>query len=134
MHENFNSNVSVPQPSQTATTTPAQRGGWRQALLQVKDHIRGDALVLVAAGVSFFAFLSLFPTLAAVLSVYGLLADPTDVAHQMNNLQGTMPSSAVQLVQEQIRSLARGSNTSLSLSLLISILIGSTRPREAQAP
>jgi membrane protein len=83
--------------------------GWRDVLLRVKDEISNDTLTLVAAGVAFYAFLSLFPAITALLSIYGLVADPSQIEHQMGSLQGTVPSSAMQIIQKQMHAIASGS-------------------------
>ena len=45
--------------------------------------MRAHNLTLVSAGVAFYAFLAFVPTLIAVVSVYGLVAKPSDVEHQV---------------------------------------------------
>ncbi|HET7314392.1 YihY/virulence factor BrkB family protein [Salinisphaera sp.] len=97
--------------------------GWRDALFRVKDQIGERALSLVAAGVAFYSFLSLFPALVALLSIYGLIASPRHVAGQMNQLQGAVPASALHLVQSQIAQLTRTDHATLGISLVVSVLI-----------
>jgi membrane protein len=41
----------------------------------------------------------------------------------MGSLQGTVPSSAMQIIQKQMRSIAHGSHSALGISLIVSILI-----------
>ena len=97
--------------------------GWRDALWRVKTAVSTDALSLIAAGVAFYAFLSLFPTITAILSIYGLVAEPSQVGQQIGQLQGTMPSSAVQLIQSRISALTQSDNSTLGISLVVSVLI-----------
>ena len=54
---------------------------------------RHQASVL-AGGVAFYAFLSMFPALAALVSVYGLVADPEDVTRQMDAFAGGLPAAS----------------------------------------
>jgi uncharacterized BrkB/YihY/UPF0761 family membrane protein len=49
-----------------------------------------DNLSALAAGAAFQALLSLFPTLTAVVSLYGLVADPNMVARQITAMQGVL--------------------------------------------
>src|SRR5262245_1846684 len=53
--------------------------GWKDIVVRLKDKIRRDDAPLLAAGVAFFALLALVPSLVALVSVYGLVADPSDV-------------------------------------------------------
>ncbi len=103
--------------------TKIPRSGWRDVLIRVKNQISEDTLSLVAAGVSFYAFLSIFPAITALLSIYGMLADPSQVAQQIGSLSGTVPPSALQIIQKQMSSIAQGSGSALSISLIVSILI-----------
>lgn len=46
---------------------------------------------VLAGGVAFFGFLSMFPALVALVSAYGLLADPHDVKRQVDAFAGGLP-------------------------------------------
>lgn len=97
--------------------------GWRDVLLRVKTEIGRDTLSLVAAGVAFYAFLSIFPAITALISIYGLVADPTQVATQVGSLQGTVPPSALQMLQKQMTAVASPSGSALGIGLVVSLLL-----------
>lgn len=97
--------------------------GWHDALLRIKESISRDALSLMAAGVAFYAFLSLFPTITALLSIYGLMADPSHATHQLSTMPGALPGPAIQIIQKQMHTIAQGSNSTLSISLIVSIVL-----------
>ena len=59
------------------------RAGWRDVLLRLKDAIREDRITLIAAGVAFYAMLALFPAMIVVVSTYGLVMDPEEIATQV---------------------------------------------------
>lgn len=99
------------------------KSGWRDVALRVKDQVREDNLGLVAAGVAFFAFLSLFPALAALVSIYGLIADPADVQQQMQAVGGAMPEEAGGIIQQQLDSVARASGGALGLGFAVSLAL-----------
>ena len=44
----------------------------------------GKPVLLVAAGVMFYALLANFPGIAALISIYGLFADPASVANHLD--------------------------------------------------
>jgi membrane protein len=60
--------------------------------------------MLVAAGVTFYSLLAIFPAIAALVAVYGFFADPSSIAAHADSLSGVLPSGALDLVrQEMIR-------------------------------
>ncbi|MCV6597394.1 MAG: YihY/virulence factor BrkB family protein [Mangrovicoccus sp.] len=62
-------------------------------------------LSLVAAGGAFFAMLSLFPALAALIAVVGLVTDPSLVEHQLALLEEFIPAEAYNIIKDQLTSL-----------------------------
>jgi membrane protein len=50
--------------------------GWKDILLRVYRGISEDRILLVGAGVTFYGLLAIFPGIAALVSIYGLFADP----------------------------------------------------------
>ena len=67
------------------------RRAWRQVLARVWNNIGAHHLSTVAAGVAFFGVLAIFPALAALVALYGLIADPADV---MANLDADQAAAA----------------------------------------
>ena len=51
--------------------------GWWDILMRLKSAVGENHLSLTAAGVAFYGLLAIFPALAATVSLWGLLADPT---------------------------------------------------------
>lgn len=97
--------------------------GWKDIALRVKDEIGADKLSLLSAGVAFYAFLALIPALGAIISVWGLFADPTQIQAQMSQLTGTVPEAGVQLIERAATRIAESSSTSLGWGLVISLLL-----------
>lgn len=78
---------------------------------------------MIAGGVTFYILLALFPALTAFVSVYGLLADPSNVADYVKQLQGVVPSAGIDIISQQLRSLAQQSTKALGISFLVSLAI-----------
>ncbi|MFT6536119.1 MAG: membrane protein [Loktanella salsilacus] len=57
---------------------------------------------LIAAGVAFFGMFALFPALAAIIAVYGLLADPTIVVQQLELMKEIIPEDTYLLLVGQM--------------------------------
>ncbi|EKV28205.1 Ribonuclease BN [Caenispirillum salinarum AK4] len=85
-------------------------------------RIGTDNLGVVAAGCAFYALLALFPFLAALISVYGLLSDPAAVSEQLQLIEGTVPDQVYDIVSAQVQQLS-AQDASLSLGLILSTSI-----------
>jgi membrane protein len=99
------------------------RHEWLDTLRRTRREAQRDHLSMVAAGVAFYAFLSVFPALAAIVSVYGLLSDPGQVEQQLNALGGVMPSGVREILSDQLRRIAGGSSAALSWGFALSLLL-----------
>jgi membrane protein len=60
--------------------------GWREIANRMRNPARRHQASVLAGGVAFFAFLAMFPALVALVSGYGLLADPEDIRRQVDTL------------------------------------------------
>jgi membrane protein len=65
--------------------------------------------------------LALFPALAAMVSLYGLYADPATVADHLSALTGLIPGGGMDIINDQIKRVASNRTTSLGLGLLIGL-------------
>lgn len=79
-------------------------------------------LSLVAAGGAFFAMLSLFPGLAAVITLLGLISDPMIVDRELELLRDFMPEQAFVVLQNQVSRLISSSANALGWATVISTL------------
>src|SRR5687768_3089948 len=50
--------------------------GWKDILWRTWSEISDDRITLISAGATYYLLLSIFPTLTAFVSLYGLFADP----------------------------------------------------------
>jgi membrane protein len=96
--------------------------GWFAVLRRVKAEVKEDNVPLLAAGVAFYAMLAIFPAIIAVVTVYGMVADPAQVESQVGELAKSLPSGADQLLTEQLKSVTSAGRQSLSIGLALSLL------------
>ena len=96
--------------------------GWWQVVRRGLKEFSDDQMTLIAAGVAFYAFLSLVPALVAAVLVYGLVTDPTEVQRQVDALSGALPESAQSLLRDQMSSLVSANRRGLGLGLVVSVL------------
>jgi membrane protein len=72
--------------------------GWWQVVERVYSESVRDNLSVVAAGCAFYALFAIFPALSALISLYGLAADPADVAQNFGMLAYVLPTQAYDMV------------------------------------
>jgi membrane protein len=77
---------------------------------------------IVAAGLSYYGLLGLFPALLAVVSIYGLIADPTSVEAVLTALVHTLPAPARQVVVESVAEFVRRSSGELTFHIVLGIV------------
>jgi membrane protein len=118
-----------------ATDTETRRGrdatrvgeipapGWRDILWRTWDEFGTDHGLLVAAGVTFYALLAIVPALTALVSVYGLFADPEALNRHIDLLEGVVPGGALDVIREQLQRLTDQGRTRLGLTSAASIAI-----------
>jgi membrane protein len=105
--------------------TPSQSAGrgWQDLLLSIYRGISEDRILLVAAGVAFYAILALFPGIGAIVSIYGLFADPSTILAHLDTLSGFAPGGAVEVLREQLTRLAHQDRTALGFGFALGLVI-----------
>lgn len=104
----------------SAAATPSR---WRDILLHVWRGISEDRILLVAGGVTFYLILAIFPGIAAVISIYGLFADPATVVNQLDAVAHIVPGGAIEVLHDELTRLAARGGTTLSIGFLVSLVI-----------
>jgi len=97
--------------------------GWKDIAKRVKTEVKNDNVPLLSAGVAFYSLLALFPALVAVVSMYGLVADPGEVATQLKSLTRAMPKEAADLIIKQVRTIASSSSGALGVTVVVGIAL-----------
>jgi membrane protein len=108
---------SAEQPSQVPLR------GWWSILKRVVTESNQDRVLTEAAGITFYALLSIFPALTALVSIYGLFSDPHTVAQQLNTLSGFVPAGGMTIIDEQLKRLTSGEPAALGFGAVIGLLV-----------
>ncbi|WSH68745.1 YihY/virulence factor BrkB family protein (plasmid) [Rhizobium ruizarguesonis] len=95
--------------------------GLRDVFWRVFHEVLADRVTLIAAGVTFYLLLALFPAIAALVSLYGLVADPTTISEHLRELAGLMPSGAFDLIANQIKELVDRRDATLGITFFIGL-------------
>ncbi|MCF1183293.1 YihY/virulence factor BrkB family protein [Marichromatium gracile] len=98
-------------------------GGWVRIVTRAWRAAGADNVSLVAAGVAFYSLLAVFPGIAALIALFGLVADPAQVEGQFAALSAVLPVEVYQLLSQQMREVASGSGQSLGAGLAGAILL-----------
>lgn len=77
----------------------------------------------MAAGVSFYFFLSLIPALVAAVSIFGLFLKPSALESLTQQLSDVLPQDAASLVVGQLNQLAAAGSPSLGVGAAIALVI-----------
>jgi membrane protein len=77
---------------------------------------------LVSAGVAFYGLLAIFPTLTAVVALWGLVADPAQVAAEVQTIEPMLPEEGFDILEQQVNALASGTATTLGWASVASLL------------
>ena len=99
------------------------KAGWKDILWRTYNEVTNDHVMLIAAGVTFYALLALVPALTTLVSIYGLFAEPTTLDRHMELLEGLIPSGALDIVREQLRRLAEEGQTKLGLTSVFAFAV-----------
>jgi membrane protein len=95
--------------------------GLADVLRRVVHEVSDDRIMLVAAGVTFYLLLALFPALAALVSLYGLIADPAAIAEHLRSLSVMLPPGAFDMIADQLNSLIERRNGTMSLTFFVGL-------------
>lgn len=108
---------------------PAQ--AWLAVARRTWAQAADDNLGLIAAGVSFYAFLALVPLLGATVLTYGLVADVHTVNQHLARLTTMLPGEAGQLIAEQLANVVNTSSGKKGLGLFLALLVALFGARNA---
>ena len=105
----------------TPTEIPAR--GWKDILMRVKDEVAQDHVGLIAAGVSFYGLMALFPAITASLAIGGLMVEPPQIVDMMNQLEGLVPQEVLTIITDQAAKVAGSQEGGLGLAAIFGILL-----------
>ncbi len=97
--------------------------GWWQILKRVAAQVSTDRVMAEAAGVTFYTLLAIFPAIAALISLFGLVADPSTISDDLSALSGVVPQGGMQIIGDQVHALTSTPNKALGLGAIVGLLI-----------
>ena len=103
---------------------------WRTAN-EIWTEASNRHIGLIAAGVAFFGMFGVFPGIAAVIAVFGLVADPVVVQDQLELMREVIPADAYDIFAAQIDSLLNARTDTLGWATFVSFALALWSSRAA---
>jgi membrane protein len=105
----------------TPADVPAR--GWLDIARSVWTKIGKNRVVAVAAGLTFYGILAIFPALTALVSIYGLFADPATIQERLTQLAAMLPEGATSFIGDQVQRIAAQGNGTLGFASLLGLAV-----------
>jgi membrane protein len=123
--ENDAGSLAAEQGRGRSANTPSEipAKGWKDILWRVYHNIPEHRVISIAAGVTFYVLLAIFPGIAALVAIYGLFADPASIGQHLNDLSGLLPGGATEVVGDQLTRLTSQPRSQLGFALFFGVAI-----------
>ncbi|HEV2532927.1 YihY/virulence factor BrkB family protein [Phenylobacterium sp.] len=96
--------------------------GWKEILVRTRGEFTQDQIPMIAAGVSFYTLLAIFPGLAAFVALYGLFSDVAQAQHHLQMLSVVLPASALQFFGDEMLRMAAAQKGGLSITFILGLV------------
>ena len=124
---------SRPEPISGAPSAAASiarlTSGWGGILAKLWADLDRDNISVIAAGVAFYGLLAIFPGMSALISIYGLIADPAVIEGQVAALSGVLPQEALDALRTRLSAAVEQYTTAGGVELPGLSLVASARVR-----
>ncbi|MGX1398286.1 membrane protein [Bradyrhizobium japonicum] len=97
--------------------------GWKDILWRVYANIGAHRILALAAGMTYYSLLAIFPAIAALVAIYGLFADPSTIGKHLDDVAGFIPGGAVDVAREQLTRVATKGNKTLGFAFASGLVI-----------
>src|SRR6516164_6159063 len=100
--------------------------GWKDILWRLYHNISEHRVIAIAAGVAFYVLLAIFPGIAALVAIYGFIADPSTISQHISDLSGVLPGGATEVIGDQLQRLTSQPLGKLGFALLFGVSLAFT--------
>jgi membrane protein len=97
--------------------------GWKDILLRVYRNIGEHRILALAAGMTYYSILAIFPALAALVAIYGVFSDPTSITKHLDQISGFVPGGALDVAREQLTRVTSKGSQALGLTFVVGLAI-----------
>ena len=113
--------TSAAEGAQSPAQVPPQ--GWLDIGRSVWTKVEKNRVFAVSAGLTFYGILAIFPTVTALISIYGLFSDPAIIQKQLMDMSGVLPEGAISIIGDQAQRIAAQGQSTLSLAFVTGLAI-----------
>jgi membrane protein len=106
-----------------ATPSDIPSRGWKDILWRVYGNIGRHRVVIVAAGVTFYTLLAIFPAIGALVAIYGLFADPSAISAHVDSMSGALPSGAIDVIRDEMNRVAAQGRGKLGVTFIVGLAV-----------
>jgi membrane protein len=110
-------------PADAERDAPPPRRAWKDAFLAIYNNISEHRILAIAAGVTFYALLAVFPAIGTLVSMYGLFADTATINEHLARLSLILPAGAIDVIGDQVTRVAAQDSDTLSLTTATGLAI-----------
>lgn len=89
--------------------------GWWAILKRTAIRTAKNRLMAESAAVTFYTLLAIFPALTAIVSLYGIFADPAAITRLLDAVSDMMPGGAIDILRGQLQALIAKGTRGLTL-------------------
>src|SRR5689334_14244834 len=97
--------------------------GWKDILWRVYGNVGDHRILALAAGMTYYSILAIFPALAALVAIYGLFSDPASIAKHLDEVTGFIPGGAVEIAREQLTRVASKGGQALGFAFIVGLAV-----------
>jgi membrane protein len=97
--------------------------GWKDILMRVYSNVGDHRILSLAAGMTYYSLLAIFPALAALVAIYGLFSDTGTIAKHLDEVSGFMPGGAIDVARDQLTRVASKGNQTLGLTFISGLAV-----------
>jgi len=113
--------TSRPGSPRSGNPLQIQWAGWKDILWRTYARTNEDRLLATAAGVVFYGLLAVFPAITALVSCYGLFANPSTIGANLHTVSLMLPDGSFQIVQDQVARVLMKGHTALGATFLFGL-------------
>ena len=95
--------------------------GLKELVRRAYTNIEKHRVLALAAGVTFYSILAIFPAIAALVGIYGLFADPTTISAHLDSVSDFLPRGAIDVIKDQLTRIASNGRSTLGLAFVFGL-------------
>lgn len=97
--------------------------GWLAVLKRTWKEMGDDNIGIIAAGIAFYVFAAIVPTLGAVVLSYGLFAETETVRRNIESVFASLPRDAASIISDQLLTVVESSKDKQGVGLVVALVL-----------